>query len=44
MALHTFGPAVDVQAGGGDLRFPHHAFQAAMAEAFTGVRRSPGPG
>ena len=38
MALHTFGPAVDVQAGGGDLRFPHHAFQAAMAEAFTGVR------
>jgi cysteinyl-tRNA synthetase len=38
MALHTFGPAIDVQAGGGDLRFPHHAFQAAMAEAFTGVR------
>ncbi len=37
MALHTFGPAVDVQAGGGDLRFPHHAFQAALAEAFTGV-------
>ncbi len=38
MALHTFGPALDVQAGGGDLRFPHHAHQAAMAEAFTGVR------
>jgi L-cysteine:1D-myo-inositol 2-amino-2-deoxy-alpha-D-glucopyranoside ligase len=38
MALHTFGPAVDVQAGGGDLRFPHHAFQGAMAETFTGVR------
>jgi cysteinyl-tRNA synthetase len=37
MALNTFGPAVDVQAGGGDLRFPHHAYQAAMAEAFTGV-------
>jgi cysteinyl-tRNA synthetase len=37
MALHAFGPAVDVQAGGGDLRFPHHACQAAMAEAFTGV-------
>jgi cysteinyl-tRNA synthetase len=37
MALHEFGPAVDVQAGGGDLRFPHHAYQAAMAEAFTGV-------
>jgi cysteinyl-tRNA synthetase len=37
MALHEFGPAVDVQAGGGDLRFPHHAYQAALAEAFTGV-------
>jgi cysteinyl-tRNA synthetase len=37
MALHAFGPAVDVQAGGGDLWFPHHAYQAAMAEAFTGV-------
>lgn len=38
MALHAFGSAVDVQAGGGDLRFPHHAYQAALAEAFTGVR------
>jgi cysteinyl-tRNA synthetase len=37
MALHTFGPAVDVQAGGGDLCFPHHAYQAALAETFTGV-------
>jgi cysteinyl-tRNA synthetase len=37
MALHTFGSAVDVQAGGGDLRFPHHAYQAAMAAAVTGV-------
>jgi cysteinyl-tRNA synthetase len=37
MALHAFGPAVDVQAGGNDLCFPHHACQAAMAEAFTGV-------
>jgi cysteinyl-tRNA synthetase len=37
MALHDFGPAIDVQAGGGDLRFPHHAYQAALAEAFTGV-------
>ena len=37
MALHTFGPAVDVHAGGGDLRFPHHAYQAALAETFTGV-------
>jgi cysteinyl-tRNA synthetase len=37
MALHVFGPAVDVHAGGGDLRFPHHAYQAALAEACTGV-------
>jgi len=37
MALHAFGPAIDVQAGGGDLRFPHHAYQAALAETFTGV-------
>ncbi|MGH3236239.1 MAG: class I tRNA ligase family protein [Streptosporangiaceae bacterium] len=37
MALHAFGPAVDVQAGGADLDFPHHAYQAALAEAFTGV-------
>jgi L-cysteine:1D-myo-inositol 2-amino-2-deoxy-alpha-D-glucopyranoside ligase len=37
MALDAFGPAVDVQAGGADLRFPHHAYQAAMAEALTGV-------
>jgi L-cysteine:1D-myo-inositol 2-amino-2-deoxy-alpha-D-glucopyranoside ligase len=37
MALHVFGPAIDVHAGGGDLRFPHHAYQAALAERFTGV-------
>jgi cysteinyl-tRNA synthetase len=37
MALHAFGPAVDVQAGGGDLLFPHHAYQAALAEALTGI-------
>src|SRR6516225_2592692 len=38
MAMSVFGPAVDVHAGGLDLRFPHHAYHAAMAEAFTGVR------
>ncbi|HEX7161244.1 MAG TPA: class I tRNA ligase family protein, partial [Trebonia sp.] len=38
MALSVFGAAVDVHAGGTDLRFPHHAYHAAMAEAFTGVR------
>jgi cysteinyl-tRNA synthetase len=37
MALHEFGPAVDVHAGGADLRFPHHTYQAALAEAATGV-------
>src|SRR5262249_35149202 len=36
MALSVFGPAMDVHAGGAELRFPHHAYHAAMAEAFTG--------
>jgi cysteinyl-tRNA synthetase len=38
MALSVFGPAIDVHAGGADLRFPHHAYQAAIAEAVTGVQ------
>jgi cysteinyl-tRNA synthetase len=38
MAMSVFGPAVDVHAGGADLRYPHHAYHAAMAEAFTSVR------
>jgi cysteinyl-tRNA synthetase len=38
MALSVFGAGVDVHVGGADLRFPHHAYHAAMAEAFTGVR------
>jgi len=38
MALSTFGPALDLHGGGADLRFPHHAYEAAMAEAVTGVR------
>ncbi len=37
MAIHAFGPAIDVHAGGADLRFPHHVYQAMLAEAFTGV-------
>jgi cysteinyl-tRNA synthetase len=37
MALSVFGLGVDVHAGGADLRFPHHAYHAAMAEAFTRV-------
>ncbi|HEV2376564.1 MAG TPA: class I tRNA ligase family protein [Streptosporangiaceae bacterium] len=38
MSMSVFGPAVDIHGGGADLRFPHHAYHAAMAEAFTGVR------
>jgi len=37
MALSIFGASVDVHAGGADLRFPHHAYHAAMAETFTAV-------
>jgi cysteinyl-tRNA synthetase len=37
MALSAFGPAVDVLLGGSDLAFPHHAYQAAMVEAASGV-------
>lgn len=38
MAISSLGPAIDLHAGGADLRFPHHAYEAAMAEAVTGVR------
>jgi cysteinyl-tRNA synthetase len=37
MSLSVLGLAVDVQCGGADLRYPHHAYQAAMAQAVTGV-------
>jgi len=37
MALSTYGATVDLHAGGADLRFPHHAFESAQAEAVTGV-------
>jgi cysteinyl-tRNA synthetase len=37
MALATFGPSIDLHAGGADLAFPHHAYEAAQAEAYTGV-------
>jgi cysteinyl-tRNA synthetase len=37
MALATFGPSVDLHAGGADLGFPHHAYEAAQAESYTGV-------
>ena len=37
MALSVLGAGVDVLAGGADLAFPHHAYQAAMTEAVTAV-------
>ncbi|GAA0544274.1 hypothetical protein GCM10009533_49060 [Saccharopolyspora spinosporotrichia] len=37
MSLSVLGAGVDIHAGGADLRFPHHAYHAAMAEAFTGI-------
>jgi cysteinyl-tRNA synthetase len=37
MALATYGPSLDLHAGGADLRFPHHAYESAQAEAVTGV-------
>lgn len=37
MALAVLGAGVDVLAGGADLTFPHHAYQAAMVEAACGV-------
>jgi L-cysteine:1D-myo-inositol 2-amino-2-deoxy-alpha-D-glucopyranoside ligase len=37
MAAATLGTGLDVLVGGEDLAFPHHAMQAAMAEAATAV-------
>jgi cysteinyl-tRNA synthetase len=37
MAWSVFGAGLDVLAGGADLRFPHHAYQAAMVEAASSV-------
>ena len=38
MALTTFGPPWIFTPGALIWRFPHHAYEAAQAEAFTGVR------
>jgi cysteinyl-tRNA synthetase len=38
MSLSLLGLAIDVLSGGADLRYPHHAYQIAMAEAVSGVR------
>ena len=37
MVLALYGPAVDLHCGGADLAFPHHACEAALAQAATGV-------
>jgi cysteinyl-tRNA synthetase len=37
MVLALFGSGVDIHAGGGDLAYPHHACESALAEAATGV-------
>jgi cysteinyl-tRNA synthetase len=37
MVLALFGSGVDIHCGGGDLAYPHHANEAALAEAATGV-------
>nr|WP_241831146.1 cysteine--tRNA ligase [Parafrankia soli] len=38
MVLSTFGSSVDLHAGGADLRYPHHAVEALLAERATGVQ------
>ncbi len=37
MVLALFGTGVDIHGGGADLTYPHHACEAALAEAATGV-------
>jgi L-cysteine:1D-myo-inositol 2-amino-2-deoxy-alpha-D-glucopyranoside ligase len=37
MAMSVLGTSIDIVAGGEDLAFPHHAYQAAMVEAATSV-------
>ena len=37
MAMERLGTSLDLHTGGADLRYPHHAYEAAMAETVTGV-------
>lgn len=39
MGLSLLGGCIDILAGGADLTFPHHAYQAAIVEAVTGADR-----
>ena len=34
----AYGPWLDLHAGGADLRFPHHAYESAQAEAATSIQ------
>lgn len=38
IAVSVLGTSIDLIAGGADLVFPHHAYQAALVQAATGVR------
>lgn len=38
MAMSLLGTALDVHGGGEDLKFPHHVYEAAQAEALSGVQ------
>lgn len=38
IAVSVLGASIDLVAGGADLAFPHHTYQAALVEAATGVR------
>jgi cysteinyl-tRNA synthetase len=44
MAMSVFGPAVDVHAGGADLRYPHHAYQPRWPRLSPASVRTRGPG
>jgi cysteinyl-tRNA synthetase len=37
MAFARLGTSLDLHAGGADLRYPHHAYESALAEALSGV-------
>jgi cysteinyl-tRNA synthetase len=37
MAISRLGSSLDLHGGGADLRYPHHAYESAMAETVTGV-------
>lgn len=42
IAVNRLGYSFDIQGGGSDLRFPHHEYSAAHAEAAHGVERMAG--